>query len=145
MNGSSVECPSCFIIASCYPPVVHVLVCIISVLFQEGCKVLPHSPLEKCGCIAHPKVHNIGDVCSIVCLYCCLVLVFIGQLNIIVAMLYVKFQEECFSLQSFHHCSDARHCIVVLNCPHIYSSVIDNDPLFTTVFLSNEEDRGYNW
>jgi hypothetical protein len=90
MDGLHMQCSPCFVIIGCSPPVVHILICILSVLFKEWCEVFSHCSLKEHRCIAHPKVHNIRDVCSIVCLDCCLVFILIGKPYIVVPMSYVK-------------------------------------------------------
>jgi hypothetical protein len=142
MDGFHMQCSPCFIIIGCYPPVVHVSISVLLVLFQEGCKVFSHCSLEECGCIAHPKVHDIRDVCSIACLDCCFVFILISKSYIVVPMSYVKLQKEPLALKLLHCCSYSWHWIVVPNGPSIYSSVVDNDSFLTTIFLANKEDGG---
>jgi hypothetical protein len=83
-------CPAVLLLVAIYPPIIHILVHVLPVLFKEGCEVFLHCSLEECRCIAHPKVHDIGNVCSIVHLDCCLVFVFVGKPYIVIAMSYVK-------------------------------------------------------
>jgi hypothetical protein len=58
---------------------------------RNGAKSFLHHSLKECRCIAHPKVYDIRDVCSIACLYCCFMFVFIGKVYVVIAMLYVEF------------------------------------------------------
>jgi hypothetical protein len=91
MDSLDMQCSSFLMIAGCYPPVIHILVCILPILLQEGCKILSHHSLKEGRCIAYPKIHYFRDVHPIACLYCCFVLILIGKLYVIIAMVYVEF------------------------------------------------------
>src|SRR6266850_6475413 len=123
MYGLCVQGPAFCIIFCGNPPVIHILACILSVLFQEWSKVSSHGPLEEGWHIAHSEVHYFRNIGSMACLYGHLVLVFFCQSDIVISMSYVKFGEEHFSFKLLHCFSYPQHWVVVPNCPSVHSSV----------------------
>src|SRR5579863_31706 len=134
------QCSSFFVVLCGHPEVVHVLPCIVFVIFQEGGEVTPHHSLEEGRGVAQTKVHYRQDVGAGPRLYGCLVLVLLLYANVAVAPSYVKLREEVAAVQCFHGLLYARDGIVISHCDCIDSSVIHDDALFVAVLLIDVKD-----
>src|SRR6266850_2825269 len=141
MYGFLMQCSPFCVICGCDPPIIHVLACVLFILFQEWCEILSHGSLEECRCVAHPKVHDLRNVHSMVCLDGCFVPIFFGKADVVISMVNVKLGEQCLALEFFHCFSYSWHQIMVLYSPSIHPSIVDDDTFFSTIFLANEENR----
>src|SRR6266850_508404 len=142
MYGFLMQCSPFCVISGCNPPIIHILAGVLFILFEEWCEVLSHGSLEECRCVAHPKIHDFWNVRSVVCLDCCFVSVFFGKVDVVISVANIKFGEQCFALKLVHCFSYAQHRVMVSHSPGVHPSVVNDDTLFSTIFLANEEDRG---
>ena len=108
---------------------------------EELAEVSVHHPLEEGRCIHQAKIHDLRDESLILCFKCCLVLVFLCDLDVVVSPSYVEFREEGLIPQVFKRFSNIREWVVVLDCPLVDFSIVHNDALFLRVLLVNEVDR----
>src|SRR6266850_1886403 len=147
MYGFLMQCSPFCVICGCDPPIIHILAGILFILFEEWCEVLSHGSLEECRCVAHPKVHDFWNVCSIACLDCCFVSVFFGKADVIISVSNVKLGEQRLPLESVHGFSYVWHWIMVSYSPGIHPSVVNDDAFLSAIFLANEEDGGdkFRW
>src|SRR6267142_1252537 len=98
MYGFFMSCSPFCVVCRSYPPIVHVLACVLFILLQERREIFSHSPLEEGRGIAHSKVHDLRNIRPMACLDRCFVSVFFSKADVIISVTNVKLGEQCFAL-----------------------------------------------
>ena len=97
-----------------------------------------HHSLKEWGHVFKTKIHYLGNECSMFCLKGHLILVLLGDLDVVVSPTNVEFGEKRLIPQVLQGFSYIRQGVVVAYCPFIYFTVVHDDAFFLGVLFIYE-------
>ena len=142
MEYFEVEFSSFSIVPRSYPPIVHVLVNVSVVLFQNRREVTSHGALEEGRCVAQSEVHHRGVIGPETHFYCGFVAIFRADAYVIISPANIHFGKEGLSLECLHGFLNAGDRVVVALHPFVDLLVIDDWPKFVSPFFLRDEITG---